>query len=85
MTPPPHPPIRPRRRFRRRVRYLILAILTLPILFGGGILILLILLGSHTTETSETPHHAPTSAVSGTTTPSPIPSPHACYPFQPSC
>lgn len=86
MTPPqPRRPTRTGRSFRPRLRYLILAVLTLPIIFGFGTLLLIILLGSHTTESSETPSRTPTPTVSLPTTPSPIPSPHSCFPFQPNC
>ncbi len=85
MTQPQRPAARPGRSFRPRLRYLILAFFTLPIIFGFGTLLLIILLGSHTTDSSETPHPTPTPALSHPATPAPIPSPHSCFPFQPNC
>lgn len=83
--PPPRRPPRARRPFRPRLTYLIPAILALPIVFGFGALLLLILLTSHSTDSSNPPHPSSIPAITQQTPPSPIPSPKSCYPFQPNC
>ncbi|MTK31570.1 hypothetical protein GL305_16740, partial [Nocardia seriolae] len=85
--PPPHRPPQPpaRRPVRPRLGYLILAVLALPMVLGGGALVLIILLGSHTTDSSGTRPQPSLSTFSTPANPPPIPSPHSCYPFQPNC
>ncbi|MFE3192473.1 hypothetical protein ACFXHA_25930 [Nocardia sp. NPDC059240] len=87
MTPPqprrPVRPVRPRRSFR--LRYLILGILTLPIVFGFGSLLLIILIAPHSSSSSDQPHLSSIPTISQSSPPTPEPTRRSCYPFQPNC